>query len=263
MSAKVPIALTIAGLDPSGGAGLQEDIKVFTELGVHGISVATAVTVQSSFGLRTVEPVRPEIVSEQLKCLLEDREPKAAKTGILTNQSLAPVIDFLKQTSVPVIVDPVFASGTGFILADSNIVEVYRTEVIPHSVLVTPNVPELQSLLGMSITSSVYFEGAARKLIDMGAKAVLIKGGHTEEDEVVDLFYTRTQARRFVKPRRNLKRVHGTGCALSAAIVAYLVRGATLLDAVASAEAYIDRKLADVLYAGEGAPIINHLKSVS
>lgn len=259
MNAKVPIALTIAGSDPSGGAGIQEDLKVFTELGVHGFSCVTAITVQSTFGMRRSFNLDGVLVAEQISCLLEDRNPQAAKTGLLTKESLSQVALFINRVSFPVVVDPIFASGTGFLLADSQDIEFYKTQIIPSSAIITPNVPELQALIGSAITQSSMFEGAARKLLEMGAKAVLVKGGHLMEDQVVDLFLTKTDARRFVKPRRGFKNVHGTGCALSAAIAAHLARGAGLADAVASAEAYIDRKLAALLHAGEGVPILNHL----
>jgi hydroxymethylpyrimidine/phosphomethylpyrimidine kinase len=260
MNVKVPIALTVAGSDPSGGAGLQEDIKVFTELGVHCVSCVTAVTVQSTFGISRSYPVEGTVVAEQISCILEDRTPLAAKTGLLAKECLGQVALFLNRISFPVVVDPIFASGTGFLLADSQDIEFYKTQIIPSSAIVTPNVPELQALIGSSVTQSSMFEGAARKLLEIGAKAVLIKGGHLAEDQVVDLFLSKTDARRFVRPRRGFKNVHGTGCALSAAITAFLARGSSLIDAVASAEAYIDRKLADILYAGEGAPILNHIK---
>jgi hydroxymethylpyrimidine kinase/phosphomethylpyrimidine kinase len=262
MNAKPPLALTIAGSDPSGGAGIQEDLKVFTELGVHGFSVITTVTVQSSFGMRSSKAVDPSQVSEQINCLLEDRLPAAAKTGLLTVEALPAIIEFLNKVSFPVVVDPIFASGSGLLLADKDMIDLYRSEVVPRASLITPNVKETEALLDKPIVDSRGLEASARALLDMGAKAVLIKGRHLDEDPVVDLFYTSTDNRRFVKPRRGFKNVHGTGCALSAAITAHLARGSSLAEAVASAQAYIDRKLADLLYAGEGTPIINHLKGV-
>ncbi|MEA3311065.1 MAG: bifunctional hydroxymethylpyrimidine kinase/phosphomethylpyrimidine kinase [candidate division WOR-3 bacterium] len=262
MNAKPPLALTIAGSDPSGGAGIQEDLKVFTELGVHGLSVVSAITVQSSFGMRSSKAVDPVLVSEQINCLLEDRPPAGAKTGLLTVEALPVIIKFLKKVSFPVVVDPIFESGSGLLLAFPQMIELYRKEVIPRAALITPNIPEVESLLDITIVDNRSLEGAARSLLDLGAQAVLIKGGHLKEDQVVDLFLTRTDARRFVKPRRGFREVHGTGCTLSAAITAFLARGSSLAEAVASAEAYIDRKLADLLYAGEGTPIINHLKGV-
>jgi len=261
MSNKPPAALTIAGSDPSGGAGIQEDLKVFNELGVHGLSVISTLTVQSSFGMRSSVAVDPVLVSEQIECLLEDRPPYAAKTGLLAKQTIPAIVKFLDKVSFPVVVDPIFESGSGLMLADSELIDLYRKEVVPRAALITPNVKEAEALLDKPIDDSRALEGAARALLDLGAKAVLIKGRHLDEDQVVDLFATRNDLRRFVKPRRNFKNVHGTGCALSAAITAFLVRGSSLAEAVASAQAYIDRKLASFLYAGEGAPIINHLKS--
>jgi len=261
MNVKPPLALTVAGFDPSGGAGIAEDLKVFTELGVHGLAVVSVLTVQSSFGMRSAVGVDPAFVTEQINCLLEDRAPAAAKTGLLSRDAVPVIADFMERVSFPVVVDPVFAAGSGLVLADSELIELYRTRILPHAALITPNVKEAEALLDKPITTSSAFEGAGRALLDFGAQAVLIKGRHLDEDHVVDLFLTRTDARRFVKPRRGFKNVHGTGCALSAAITAYLARGSSLADAVASAQAYIDRKLADFLYAGEGTPVINHLKS--
>lgn len=260
MNDKPPLALTIAGTDPSGGAGVAEDLKVFNELGVHGLSVIATVTVQSSFGMRRAAAVEPGLISEQLSCILEDRQPQAAKTGLVLTDSLPAVIDFLKNASFPVVVDTVFASGSGLQLADKETIERYRREIMPEAAIITPNIPETEALLDIVLTDNHSLESAARHFLKLGARGVLIKGGHLSEDEVADLFMTQTDLRRFVKPRRAFKRVHGTGCALSAAITAYLARGSSLSEAVASAEAYIDRKLADLLYAGEGAPIINHLR---
>lgn len=260
MNVKPPLALTVAGTDPSGGAGIAEDLKVFTELGVHGLSVVATLTVQSSFGMRSAVAVKPEFVSEQLSCILEDRTPQAAKTGLVLTETLPAVINFLNKVSFPVVVDTIFASGSGLQLADKDTIERYRSEVLPHAVIITPNIPETEALLDIVVTDNRSLEGAARSFLKLGAQGVLIKGGHLAEDEVVDIFMTSTDLRRFVKPRRAFKRVHGTGCTLSAAITAYLARGSSLSEAVASAEAYIDRKLADILYAGEGTPIINHLK---
>ncbi|MBD3286735.1 bifunctional hydroxymethylpyrimidine kinase/phosphomethylpyrimidine kinase [candidate division WOR-3 bacterium] len=256
---KVKTALTIAGSDPSGGAGIQEDLKVFTELGLHGLSVITTVTVQSSFGIRDAVSVEPGLIEDQLQCLMEDTEPQAAKTGLLLEESLPVVADFVKKAGFPVVVDTVFAAGSGLELAEKKTVETYRKEIIPLGVIVTPNIPETETLLDMVIVDSRILEGAARELIKMGANAVLIKGGHLDEEEVVDFFMDRSETRRFVKQRRGFKRVHGTGCTLSAAITAFLARGSSLADAVASAEAYIDRKLSDLIYPGKGTPVINHL----
>jgi len=256
----VKVALTIAGTDPSGGAGIEEDLKVFTESGVHGLSVVATLTVQSSYGMRRAFPVDPVIIKEQLQCLMEDKVPDASKTGLLLTESLATVIEFMDKVSFPVVVDTIFASGTGLVLAEAATLDIYRKEMIPRAALITPNIPETEALLSMVIVDSRVLEGAAREFLKMGAKAVLIKGGHLPSDEVVDFFMTRTDIRRFVKQKRKVQRIHGTGCTLSAAITANLAKGVSLPEAVASAEAYIDRKLADLLYVGRGAPIVNHLK---
>jgi len=255
----VNVALTIAGTDPSGGAGIAEDLKVFSELGVHGLSVAATLTVQSSFGIRKTVPVDEELVGEQLQCLLEDTVPDAAKTGLLLEPTIPAVVEFLANARFPVVVDTVFASGSGLQLADKKVLERYRKDIIPHAAIITPNIPETEILLDMVISDNRLLEAAARELLKMGAQAVLIKGGHLEEDEVVDFFMTHAEMRRFVKQRRGFKRVHGTGCTLSSGITAFLAKGSALKDAVASAEAYMDRKLADLIYPGKGTPIINHL----
>lgn len=260
MGNKPPLALTIAGSDPSGGAGIQEDLKTFTDLGVHGLSVIATLTVQSSFGMRSSKAVDPVLVSEQIKCILEDRPPGAAKIGLISREHVPIIIEFLERVSFPVVVDTVFESGSGLTLAASELIDLYRSRVLPRAALVTPNVKEAETLLDRPITDSRGLEAAGRGLLELGAKAILIKGRHLDEDPVVDLFCTFTEVKRFVKPRRGFKNVHGTGCALTAAITAYLARGSSLVDAVASAQAYIDRKLADLLFAGEGTPVINHLR---
>ncbi|MBN2378642.1 bifunctional hydroxymethylpyrimidine kinase/phosphomethylpyrimidine kinase [candidate division WOR-3 bacterium] len=256
---KVKVALTIAGTDPSGGAGVAEDLKVFSELGVHGLSVVSTLTVQSSFGMRRSVAVDVDLIAEQLQCLMEDTVPDAAKTGLVLTETLPAVIEFLDKVKFPVVVDTIFTAGSGLQLADQKMLDTYRREVIPRATIITPNIPETETLLDVVITDNRSLEGAARGLLKMGAKSVLIKGGHLEEEEVVDFYMTKAEIRRFVKPRRGFKRAHGTGCTLSSAITAYLARGSSLNDAVASAEAYIDRKLADLIYPGKGAPIINHL----
>ncbi len=258
MSAKPVLALSFAGFDPSGGAGILEDLKVFNELGVYGLSVISILTVQSSFGLRSTLPVDSAFLREQIECLFEDRLPAAAKIGLLARETIPVIIDFLHKVSFPVVLDTIFKAGSGLSLVDSQMLQVYRRELIPRATLITPNVKEAEALLDRAIFDSRELEGAARQLLDMGAQAVLIKGRHLDEDQVVDLYLSRSETRRFVKPRRAFKNVHGTGCALSAAIAAYLARGSALIDAVASAQAYMDRKLAKFIYSGEGTPVLNH-----
>ncbi|AMV30838.1 Hydroxymethylpyrimidine/phosphomethylpyrimidine kinase [Pirellula sp. SH-Sr6A] len=219
------VALTIAGSDPSGGAGLQADLKTFQQLGVYGMSVVTLVTVQNTLGVRRVEVLTPDLVIDQIRAVREDIEPLAVKTGALGSVAIVEAVSAEMATvPVPVVVDPVLVSKHGDSLADESVVVAYKDWLLPHATLVTPNRFEAEMLSGVSVDSEKSGVKAARVLRDLGAECVLIKMGACEGkslhvlamgDQVVSLWM----------PRLDANNTHGTGCILSAAIACGFAKG--------------------------------------
>lgn len=257
MVAPPSIALTIAGSDPSGGAGLQADLKTFHTFGVYGTSVVTLLTVQSTVAVREVHVMAPSLVHAQLTCLLEDVPPRAAKTGALGN---AGVIEVVAATDLgcPLVVDPVMISKHGAPLLDASARDVLVRSLLPRAALVTPNGPEAEALTGRSVRSPADAAEAARAIADLGASAVLVKGGHLGSSEAVDVLYANGVITTFTAPRIDTRAGHGTGCSLAAAITARLAQGAPLLDAVRQAKAWLTRALASAPAIGRGVAPVNH-----
>jgi len=240
------VALTIAGSDPAGGAGVQGDLRAFFARGVHGVSVLTAIIAQATRGVRAVWPVEPAQVRAQLEVLLEDVTPHAAKTGALATGAVAREIATVLEAraTLPLVVDPVLASSSGARLLDDVGLEVMRERLIPRSTLVTPNAPELAILLGereVARDVDALIRGAER-LRGMGAPAVLAKGGHLDGDPV-DVLVDARGVRTFGGARIVSTCTRGTGCTLSAAITADLARGEALEHAVERARALLRRAM--------------------
>jgi len=253
-------ALTIAGSDPGGGAGIQADLKTFEALGVFGTSAVTSLTAQNTKGVRGIEDVSPEFVGEQVDAVFEDIEPDAAKTGMLSNPETAHVVaERLKEYPYPAVVDPVMVAESGDRLLSEDAEEVVREGVVPVASLLTPNAPETEALTGVSVTDPETSKEAGEALLGMGAKAVLIKGGHTGKDEAIDVLITKDETVEFKKPRLEDGGTHGTGCALSSAIAAEIAKGATLEEAIDRAEKFIHRGIRFGVDIGEGVPSVNHL----
>ncbi len=246
------VVLTIAGSDPTGGAGLQMDLQVFARHGVHGMAVPTALTVQTTRGVHRTLPVFPNIVGEQLAMLLADIRPDAIKLGMLASDDVllrvASTLD--GYGDIPRVVDPVLRASDGSFLLErrawGNLVE----RLIAGAALVTPNLPEAETLTGERDP-----ERAAQALLDAGARAVLVKGGHADGPSD-DLLATREGVTWLRAERITGGPVHGTGCALSAAIAARLARGEALLDAVALAKAWVARAIEAAQPLGQGARIL-------
>lgn len=252
------VALTIAGSDPSGGAGLQADLKTFHQLGVYGTSVVTLLTVQNTVSVRAVEAVKPELVVAQLDAVLEDIPPAAAKTGALGNEAIVrAVARRLAGTSFPLVVDPVMVSKHGPPLmtesARSTVVEL----LLPRAFLVTPNLDEATVLAGMPVNGLETMEEAARRISSLGAQAVLVKGGHLSGD-AVDVLYWQGQFRYFAGRRIETRNTHGTGCTYSAAITAGLAKGRELPEAVALAKRFITLAIQSGPGLGKGFGPVNH-----
>lgn len=257
------MALTVAGSDSGGGAGIQADLKTFARFGVFGTSVITAVTAQNTLGVTAWEAVSPRLVRAQLEAVLEDLPPGALKTGMFGSADvMRTVVDVLREypqrDTVPVIVDPVMVASTGAMLLDADAVRGVRDKLIPLATLVTPNLDEAKVLLGDEIRNEEEMRHAAERLVrDLGAKAALVKGGHGSGETVVDVLYDGDW---YVQkhPRQHSVSTHGTGCTLSAAIVAQLALGATLRDAVDVALAYVQRAMMTAPRLGSGQGPLNH-----
>jgi hydroxymethylpyrimidine/phosphomethylpyrimidine kinase len=252
------IALTIAGSDPSGGAGIQADLKTFHQRQVYGTSVLTLLTVQNTQGVRKVEFLPPQLVAEQLDAVLEDLPPHAAKTGALGNAEIIRVVARkLRALGVPLVVDPVMISKHGAPL----IAEEARSTMIeclfPLAFLVTPNLNEAAALSGMPVRDLATMQQAATKIASSGACAVLIKGGHLTGD-AIDLLYWKNEFRQYSACRVDTVHTHGTGCTYSAAITAELAKGQDLPEAVSIAKRFITEAIKTNPHIGKGFGPVNH-----
>ena len=262
-----PIALTIAGSDSSGGAGIQADLKTFAALGVYGASVITAVTAQNTRGVRAVHAVPPEIVLEQTRALAEDLEIGAIKIGMLANRGVIEAAaeglgDF---KGVPVILDPVMAAASGDLLLEPEAVEALLARLFPVASLITPNLAEAAALLSASpAKNEVEMIEQGVRLKTLGARAVLVKGGHSGGETAIDVLVAEGEPARFEAKRCQSANTHGTGCTLSAAIAAELAKGASLLAAVERAKSYVTEAIfaSDALKVGKGRGPLHHFHAL-
>ena len=252
-------ALTIAGSDCSGGAGIQADIKTMTAHGVYAMSAITALTAQNTTGVYGVMESTPEFLANQLDCIFTDIYPDAVKTGMVSSRRLIQVIaDKIKQyKAVNIVVDPVMVSTSGSRLLAEDALSALTGQLLPLATLVTPNIPEAQVLTGMTITTAEDMEKAAQLINDRYGCNVLMKGGHSINDSN-DLLYHNGTATWIYGRRINNSNTHGTGCTLSSAIAANLAKGNDLLSAVKKAKNYISLALADGLDLGAGSGPLNH-----
>jgi hydroxymethylpyrimidine/phosphomethylpyrimidine kinase len=234
-----PVALTIAGSDPSGGAGLQADLKTFHQYGVYGTSVVTLLTVQNTRAVSAVEFLDSDFVLAQLDAVLADIPPGAAKTGALGNAAIIEAIaERAKSFPFPLIVDPVMVSKHGAALIDDDAIEAFTELLLPTAFLLTPNLHEAALLAAMEIPDVRSMEKAAAAIARFGVANVLVKGGHLDGD-AVDVLWTEAQTHIFPAPRVETRHTHGTGCVLSAAITAQLAKGEDLVAAVKAAKQFI------------------------
>jgi hydroxymethylpyrimidine/phosphomethylpyrimidine kinase len=256
----VKIALTIAGSDSGGGAGLQADLKTFHQFGVFGTSVVVAVTAQNTRGVRAVEPVSPALVAAQLAALAEDLPPAALKTGMLAEAALVRLVaDAIRANAWrPLVVDPVMVATSGHRLLTPAGESAIRDFLLPLAALVTPNLDEAAILTGRPVADVGGMERAGAALVAQGAAAALVKGGHLPGDVVTEVLVTRAGVRRFVQPRLTSRPLHGTGCTLSAAITAGLALGRPLEQAVVDALDFVHRAIAAAPPLGSGARPLNH-----
>jgi hydroxymethylpyrimidine/phosphomethylpyrimidine kinase len=254
-----PIVLTIAGFDPSCGAGTAADLKTLAAHNCYGIAAVTALTVQSTQGVKAVHATPSATLRAQIEALLEDSPPAAVKIGMLANRANAAVVgDILEKSPLPnVVLDPVIQpSSGGPELMDASGVKYLREELLKRVALVTPNVPEAELLLGMEIHDVAAMEAAARKLVERGARAALVKGGHLEKP--VDVLFDGTEASRFEGEKVRGENSHGSGCTLSSAIAAQLAHGKPLAEAVLLAKVYVTKAMERAYATGKGAGPLNH-----
>jgi hydroxymethylpyrimidine/phosphomethylpyrimidine kinase len=255
----IPKALTIAGSDSGGGAGIQADLKTFSAFRVFGMSVVTAVTAQNSLGVQGVEDLPPAFVAQQLRSVLFDFGADAAKCGML---STAAIIDAVAATLAerPVqklVVDPVMVAKSGDLLLRPDARQALVERMFPIAMVVTPNLPEAQVLAGMVVETRADMEEAARRIHALGPRYVVVKGGHLK-DEAVDILWNGRELTAFTAPRIASSNTHGTGCTLSAAIAAGLARGQALADAIREAKAYVTKAIKEGFALGRGVGQLRH-----
>jgi hydroxymethylpyrimidine/phosphomethylpyrimidine kinase len=254
------IALTIAGSDSGGGAGIQADLKTFHQFGVFGTSVITAVTAQNTLGVRAWEAVPVALATRQLDALADDLPPAAVKSGMLGSAALVEAVaDGVSRHRLPnYVLDPVMVATSGDRLLERDAERLIARLLVPLATLVTPNIDEAAVLTDSPVGTPDEMERAARALVRLGASAALVTGGHLRGDEVVDVLVTDEAARRFSRPRLDTTSTHGTGCTLSAAVAAGLALGRPLERAVADALDFVHRAIAAAPGLGRGHGPLNH-----
>ena len=261
-----PRALTIAGSDSGGGAGIQADLKTFSALGVYGMTAITAITVQNTEGVSDYEEVSPRVVEAQIRAVATDIGVDAAKTGMLASAAIVDAVaDAVAEVGLPnLVVDPVFVSKHGNALLAPEAVGALRARILPLATLVTPNLPEAAGLAGVHVASRDDMRRAADVLLEVGARAVLIKGGHLEDkgDQAADLFADGARQEWLIAERLDTPNTHGTGCTLSAAIAARLAGGAELLEAVRAGKSFVTEAIRHALPLGRGIGPVDQLWSI-
>jgi hydroxymethylpyrimidine/phosphomethylpyrimidine kinase len=250
----VPRALTIAGSDSGGGAGIQADLKTFAVLGVWGMSAVTSITVQNTKGVTAVSDVPADVVAAQILAVATDIGVDAAKTGMLSSAEIVEAVaDAIEQVRLPhLVVDPVFVSKHGDPLLREEAVNALRKRIVPLATVVTPNLPEAAGLAGFDVKTRMDMERAARAILDLGARSVLVKGGHLEGESSDDLFADGEMTEWLVGERIDSPNTHGTGCVLSASIAAYLAKGEPLVDAVRRGKEFVTEAIRHALALGGG-----------
>lgn len=249
-----PITLTIAGSDSGGGAGIQADLKTFAAYDCFGTTVITAVTAQNTLGVRAVHPIPISVIAEQLAALAEDLPPAAVKTGMLaTREVVEAVVQGLTALSPPcLVIDPVMVATAGDRLLDEDAIAAVRDLLLPMATCITPNLDEAELLTGLTVRTPEAMLAAAHALVELGAGAALVKGGHLESDILVDVLVASDQVERYTRKRIVTRATHGTGCTLSAAIAAGMAQGHALEPAVRTALEYLGRAISAAPGLGRG-----------
>jgi hydroxymethylpyrimidine/phosphomethylpyrimidine kinase len=250
----VKIALSVAGSDPSGGAGIQSDLKTFSRLHVYGMAVIAALTAQNTLGVSGLAEIEPDFLEKQLDAVLTDITPDAAKTGMLLTASAVEIVaqKIYQYRIRNVVVDPVMVSTSGAALLAPDAVNTVRRALLPLAFLVTPNLDEARTLTGKPIDNIEDMEEAALQIHGMGASNVLIKGGHAQSHEITDLFFDGNDFAHLRSTRIEARNTHGTGCVLSAAIAAHLALGRPTLEAVRLGKEFVTEAIQNGLAIGSG-----------
>ena len=255
---KLPVALTIAGSDSGGGAGIQADLRTFAFLGVHGTSAITAITAQNTRDVTGILELPVELITQQIDAVVDDIGVQAAKTGMLASaEIIAAVADAIERHGIRnLVVDPVMVAKGGARLLHDDAVAALRQRLLPLAAVVTPNLPEAAVLLGRPVESLEDRRQAARDLVAMGARAAVVKGGHAEGD-AVDVFFAGAEIAELRAPRVDTQNTHGSGCVFSAAIAAGLARGLETANAVREAKVFVTRAILSSLEIGHGHGPVN------
>lgn len=260
-----PIVLSIAGSDSSGGAGIQADLKTFSALGVYGTTAITAITAQNTLGVHAQHPIPAEMVYNQIVAVLDDLHPFFVKIGMLSNPEIVmAVADALSKYPLSIVLDPVMVSSSGHRLLSVEAQEVIKQKLLPMATLITPNLPEMEALTGFPLSTYKEKEKAARCLMNSGAKAILLKGGHEEGEVKTDILFSNSatgiQSTLFTSETVATRNIHGTGCTLSSAITAFLARGLALEEAIVEAKKYISNAIQSGanIAIGHGFGPVNH-----
>ncbi len=256
----IKVALTIAGSDSCGGAGIQADLKTFQAIGVYGMSAVTAVTVQNTQMVHSIQEINPKIVHDQITCLFNDIHIDAIKIGMVSSVKLVDAIAGALSSveRPPVVLDPVMISKSGYALLKEEARQVLVEKLFPLADVVTPNIHEAVALVDHPITTESDMETASKQIIDLGAAKVVVKGGHMEGRQATDLLYDGESFRRLSSPRTETLNTHGTGCTFSSAIAAYLAKGLPFFDAVENAKTFITGAIEHALDIGKGHGPTHH-----
>jgi hydroxymethylpyrimidine/phosphomethylpyrimidine kinase len=254
-----PVVLSVAGFDPSGGAGIIADLKTFAAHNCYGVAAITALTVQNTQGVSSVHPVEPAVLKKSILSLLSDGRVKALKIGMLGNDNLAAVVAEILKSNPDLlsVLDPIVRSSTDVALLDASGLAYMRKHLLPRVTVVTPNLAEAAALTGIPVDNVESMKSAARKLVELGARAVVVTGGHL--DKPIDVFFDGTTMEAFDSDRVKPDNTHGTGCTFSSAVAANLALGRRLRDAVVLAKAYVVEAIRQAFPVGPGRIPLNHL----
>ncbi len=258
-NASATVVMAIAGFDPSGGAGIAADLKTFAAHNCYGVAAITALTIQNTQGVTSLHPVESQFLKESVGALLADGRVKAIKVGMLANRANAEVVREVLElnSSLPSVLDPVLRSSTGRELIDAGGLDFMRKDLLGRALVVTPNLDEAAALTGLKVENLEGMKAAARKLMEMGARAVVVTGGHL--DKAIDVYCDGSELQTFVGDRVKPDNTHGTGCTFSSAIAANLALGRHLRDAVMLAKAYVTEAIRKAYAVGPGRFPLNHL----
>ena len=256
---KVPVAMSIAGSDSGGGAGVQADMKTFSALGVYGASTLTAITAQNTVAVTAVHELPVELIAAQIDAVVTDIGVDAVKTGMLSSSAIVETVarELERHGIENLVVDPVMVAKSGDPLLRDEAVESVRTRLLPLAALVTPNVPEAETLTGLKIESDDDVREAARRIVAMGARTVVVKGGH-RDGPATDLFFDGAEFTEFTSERFDTVNTHGTGCTFASAAAAGLAQGKPLLEAVALAKEYVTEAIRNSYPLGRGHGPVHH-----